>query len=131
MDIITYALCRKMVKSAVSGIKKITVDGLNLIIETNDGNEAIISFPAPENGKDGADGKDGISVTNIKIDENNHLICILSDGTEKDAGKILNNCDNCSNINLSLAEKSDIDNLFNNKLEFNLATKADIDNLFK
>lgn len=41
-----------------------------------------------DKGDDGIDGKDGISVTGAKINSANHLIITLSDGTEKDAGKV-------------------------------------------
>lgn len=85
MDIVTYALCKKLAKSAISGIKNLTVNGLDLIIETNDGNKFTMTFPKPA---DGLDGKDGNSVVSIKIDNNNHLICTMSDETTIDAGEI-------------------------------------------
>lgn len=59
MDIVTYALCKKLAAAAVSGIKNITVDGLDLIIETTDGNTMTMTFPKPADGKDGKDGLDG------------------------------------------------------------------------
>lgn len=43
-----------------------------------------------KNGVDGQDGADGISVTNIQIDSSNNLICILSDGSTINAGKLPN-----------------------------------------
>jgi len=39
-------------------------------------------------GKDGLDGKDGIGVEDARIDLDNHLTLILSDGSEIDAGEI-------------------------------------------
>lgn len=36
----------------------------------------------------GADGTDGASITDVKVDSENHLICTLSNGTTVDAGKI-------------------------------------------
>ena len=39
-------------------------------------------------GKDGADGKDGVDVFDIRIDENGHLIALLSNGVLKDLGKV-------------------------------------------
>lgn len=48
MDIITYALCKKLAKAAVSGITNITVDGLTLIIQTQDGNILEMEFPTPD-----------------------------------------------------------------------------------
>ena len=48
MDIITYSLCKKLCKSAVSGVKSYRVEGLNLIIVLNDGTELTMAFPVPE-----------------------------------------------------------------------------------
>ena len=79
MDIITYALCKKLAAAAVSGIKNITVNGTDLVISTNDGNTITMHFPTP---------KDGNSIVDIKIDTNNHLICEMQDGTLIDAGEI-------------------------------------------
>lgn len=79
MDIVTYALCKKLAAAAVSGISNLSVNGTDLIIETNDGNQITMSFPTP---------KDGVSVTKLEINEDNRLICTLSDGTEIDAGEV-------------------------------------------
>lgn len=38
--------------------------------------------------KDGVDGKDGLSITNVQIDDNKHLICTLSDNSTIDAGEL-------------------------------------------
>lgn len=118
MDIVTYALCKKLAAAAVSGIKNLTVDGLNLIIETADGNTLTMTFPKPADGKDGKDGldgkdgkdgidgvngvdgkdgkdgadglngQDGISITNVEVTEDNRVLCTLSDGSVIDAGAI-------------------------------------------
>lgn len=77
MDLITYALCKKIAAGAVSGISNLTVNGTTLTITTNDGNILEINFPTPQ---------DGISIADIKIEENNHLICTLTDGEKIDAG---------------------------------------------
>ena len=79
IDIITYAMWKKLAASIVSGVKDMKVDGTKLIITTMDGRELTMTFPAP---------KDGTTITNIKIDENNHLICELSDGKIIDAGAL-------------------------------------------
>lgn len=79
MDIITYALCKKIAKAAVSGIKNLTINGTDLIIETNDGVQLTMHFPTP---------KDGISIVNVEINNQNHLICTLSDNSTIDAGEI-------------------------------------------
>lgn len=51
----------------------------------NDGSQSTMTFPAPANG---VDGKDGLSVTNIQVAANNHLLCTLSDGSTIDAGLV-------------------------------------------
>lgn len=79
MDIVTYALCKKIASAAVSGIKRIWVEDLTLYIETNDGEILTMVFPTP---------KDGVSVEDIDIDANNHLICTMSDGNTIDAGEV-------------------------------------------
>lgn len=79
MDIVTYALCKKIAKAAVSGIKNITINGTDLVIETNDGVKLTMHFPTP---------KDGVSIVNVEIDKNKHLICTMSDGSTIDAGEI-------------------------------------------
>ena len=68
MDIVTYALCKKLASGAVSGVADMTVNGTTLIIHTNDGQTLEMDFPTPA---------DGVSITNIEIDENNNLICPL------------------------------------------------------
>lgn len=78
--LVAYILARKIALSAVSGIKNIKLSPTGqLIFEFNDGNSATWQIPLP---------KDGVSVTNIQIDNNNHLICTLSDGTTIDAGAL-------------------------------------------
>ena len=72
MDIVTYALCKKIAKAAVSGIKNLTINGTDLIIETNDGVQLTMHFPTP---------KDGVSIVNVEINNQNHLICTLSDNS--------------------------------------------------
>ncbi len=79
MDIVTYALCKKIAASAVSGIKDLTVSGTTLTIETKDGQTIDIVFPTPA---------DGVSIVDAEIDNNKHLICELSDGSTIDAGEV-------------------------------------------
>ena len=77
--IIAYALSKKLAAGAVSGVKKMEVDGTTLIITCNDGTVLRMEFQEPE---------DGVSITDVAINEVNHLICTLSDGTEVDAGEL-------------------------------------------
>ena len=79
MDVVTYALLKKKLSSVVSGISGYEIDGQTLRITTSDGQVLEMTFPTP---------KDGKSITDISINENNHLICKMSDGTEIDAGEI-------------------------------------------
>lgn len=79
MDIVTYALCKKIAAGAVSGIKSLTVNGTTLTIETNDGQTVDMIFPTPA---------DGISITDVKINNNKHLICTMSDNSTIDAGEV-------------------------------------------
>lgn len=49
MDLITYALCKKLLAAAMSGIEKMYVVNNVLYIETKDGEILEIVFPIPEN----------------------------------------------------------------------------------
>ena len=117
MDIVTYALCKKLISGVASGVSGYEVDGLTLKITTTDGQILEMTFPEP---------KDGVSVKDIKIDENNHLICVMSDGSEIDAGLI----ENGGGSDYPDVTKEDIDKLFENEPEEPLVTKEDIDALF-
>ena len=77
MDIVTYALCKKIAASAAAGIADMEVDGTTLRIELSDGRVLEVEFPTPE---------DGVSVSNLTIDNSKHLICTMSDGSTVDAG---------------------------------------------
>ena len=79
MDIVTYALCKKIAASAASGITGFYVEDQTLYIETKDGETLEIVFPTP---------KDGVSVVDIDIDDNKHLIFTMSDGSTHDSGEV-------------------------------------------
>lgn len=51
--------------------------------------EEFIELISGEKGEKGENGKDGVSVESGSIDENGHLILTLTDGSEKDCGKIV------------------------------------------
>lgn len=80
MDIVTYKLSQKYADKVAAGFSSVTVDGLDIIFTLNDGKTATVTVPAPK------DGEDGISITNVSIDNNYHLICSLSNGNSIDAG---------------------------------------------
>ena len=79
MDIISYALSKKIAEGAVSGVAGMSVDGQTLNIECNDGTHLEMEFPTPA---------DGASITDVEIVSNGHLICTLSNGDTIDAGKV-------------------------------------------
>ena len=100
---VAYILAKKAVTSALTGIKNIKLQGNQIIFELNDGTQLTTTIPLPKDGVDGKDGKDGLngkdgkdglSVTNIEINENNHLICTLSNGQAIDAGELPSGNDN-------------------------------------
>ena len=85
MDLITLTLAKKYADKLATGFKSVQIDGANLIFTLLDDSKAIITLPAPADGKDGLDG---ISVQNLSIDNDGSLLCHMSDGTTIDAGKV-------------------------------------------
>ena len=79
IDIITYALCKKLAAGAVSGVSNMRVDGTKLIITTNDGQELTMTFPTPEQ---------GVSIIDVKINDNGELVCYMSDGNIINVGAL-------------------------------------------
>lgn len=79
MDMVTYALCKKIAAGAMSGISNIEIQDTTMILTDTAGQKYTMVFPTPE---------DGVSITNIEIDDNNNLICYLSDGSTIDAGTV-------------------------------------------
>ena len=79
MDIITYALSKKIAAHASSGVQSMSINGQTLIINTKDGGVLTMTFPTP---------KDGVSVTDIDVNANNQIVFTMSDGTEFISGKI-------------------------------------------
>lgn len=71
MDIVTYALAKKMASSVASGITEVRTDGTNIKFKTADGNWFTVKLN---------------SVSNATVSANGHLIIELSDGTSIDAG---------------------------------------------
>lgn len=79
MDIITYALSKKIAAHALSGVQSMFVNGQTLTINTKDSGVLTMTFPTP---------KDGVSVTDIDVNANNQIVFTMSDGTEIISGKI-------------------------------------------
>lgn len=80
MDGVTaYALSKKVAASAVSGVKSMSVDGQTLTINTKDSGVLKMVFPTPA---------DGVSVTDIDVNDKNQIVFTMSDGTEITSGVI-------------------------------------------
>lgn len=78
-----YVLAKKIALGAVSGIKNITLSPTGqLVFVFNDGSSANWQIPLPQ------DGVDGLSITDVEINANKHLICTMSDGSTIDAGEL-------------------------------------------
>lgn len=79
MDVISYVLSKRIAEGAVSGVAGMSVDGQTLNIECNDGTHLEMEFPTPA---------DGVSIVDVDITAQKHLICTLSDGNTIDAGEV-------------------------------------------
>ena len=79
MDVISYALSKKIAAHVVSGIQSMSVNGQTLTINTKDSGVLTMTFPTP---------KDGVSVTDIDVNANNQIVFTMSDGSEFISGKI-------------------------------------------
>ena len=95
MDIVTYALSKKLVNGIQSGLVNATVDNTNCSITFNwtNGTSSTLTFPKPADGDKGDKGDNGVSVQNVEIREISnvrHLIVTLDDSTEIDAGILPN-----------------------------------------
>ncbi len=115
MDIVAYSLAKNVALSAASGISNVQLKDNELVFNFKDGNSASILIPIPQDGltpyigangnwylgeedtgvgaqgepgPPGGKGEDGASITSIFINENNHLICTLSNNNEIDAGEM-------------------------------------------
>lgn len=80
MDIVTYALSKKLVNGIQSGLASATVDNDNCSITFNwtNGTSSTMTFPKPAN---------GVSITNAEI-VNDELILTFSDSTTINAGNV-------------------------------------------
>lgn len=71
MDIVTYALAKKMASSVASGITEVQTDGTNIRFKTAEGEWFTVRLN---------------SVESATVSANGHLIITLTDGTTLDAG---------------------------------------------
>ena len=80
MDAIAvYALLNKKIKGLTSGIQGASISGTTITFTMADGTKEIMTFPTPA---------DGISITDVDVDTDKHLIVTFSDGNTIDAGEI-------------------------------------------
>lgn len=73
MDIVTYALAKKMASSAASGITEVQTDGTNIRFKTASGDWFTVTLN---------------SIKEVSVSANGHLIVKLSDGTQIDCGAL-------------------------------------------
>ena len=73
MDVVTYALAKKMVASASSGITEVQTDGTNIRFKTANGDWFTVTLN---------------SINDVSVSANGHLIVKLSDGTQIDCGAL-------------------------------------------
>lgn len=79
MDVVTYALLNKKIKGLTSGIQGASISGTTITFTMIDGTKEIMTFPTPA---------DGVSITDVDVDTDKHLIVTFSDGNTVDAGEI-------------------------------------------
>lgn len=80
MDAIAvYALLNKKIKGLTSGIQGASISGTTITFTMADGTKEIMTFPTPA---------DGVSIIDVDVDTDKHLIVTLSDGNTIDAGEI-------------------------------------------
>jgi len=79
MDIVTYGLLNTKIEGLASGVKSATVQNTSIVFTMNDGSKQTITFPVPA---------DGVSITDVDIDTDKHLIVRLSDNRTIDAGLV-------------------------------------------
>lgn len=88
MDVSTLSLSKSYTNNVAAGITAARVEGNTIILTLVDGTEARCDLPVPADGKDGVNGKDGISVVDLSIDTDGSLLCHMSNGTTIDAGYV-------------------------------------------
>lgn len=80
MDLITLALAKKHSDNIAAGVESFRVEGNTIYFTVKETQEELsVTVPTPA---------DGVSIIEVQVDNNNHLICELSNRTTIDAGKI-------------------------------------------
>lgn len=79
MDVATYSLLNKKIKGLTSGIQGTSISGTTITFTMADGSKEVMTFPTPA---------DGVSITDVDVNTDKHLIVTLSDGSTVDAGLV-------------------------------------------
>ena len=79
MDVVTYALLNKKIKGLTSGIQGASISGTTITFTMANGTKEVMTFPTPA---------DGVSITDVDVNADKHLIVKLSDNRIIDAGLI-------------------------------------------
>lgn len=80
LDVVALALAKKHANEVALGIGSMRVEGTTVYFTKIDtGEEVSVTVPTPA---------DGVSIETVEIDEDNHLICSMSDGSTVDAGEL-------------------------------------------
>ena len=79
MDVATYSLLNKKIKGLTSGIQGASISGTTITFTMADGSKEVMTFPTPA---------DGVSITDVNVNTDKHLIVTLSDGSTVDAGLV-------------------------------------------
>ena len=122
-DITSMILSKGYTNQIALGIGNMRVEGTTVyftIAET--GEEVSVTLPTP------SPGKDGISIVNVDVNKNNHIICTMSDGTTINAGEITIDS---SKLKLdNYYTKTDSDELYIHKNDMEIVSSDDIKDLF-
>ena len=123
-DITSMILAKGYANQIALGIGNMRVEGTTVyftIAETNE--EVSVTLPTP------SPGKDGISIVNVDVNKNNHIICTMSDGTTINAGEITIDSSKLNLDNYYTKNKSD--ELYIRKDDIEAITSDEIKALFK
>ena len=123
-DITSMILSKGYTNQIALGIGNMRVEGTTVyftIAET--GEEVSVTLPTP------SPGKDGISIVNVDVNKNNHIICTMSDGTTINAGEITIDSSKLNLDNYYTKNKSD--ELYIRKDDIEAITSDEIKALFK
>lgn len=79
MDLLTLTLAKQFAAKVAAGFSNVEVNGMDIIFTLNNGNQVTLTVPTPA---------DGVSVTDLNIDDDGSLLCTMSDGSVIDAGGV-------------------------------------------